>query len=233
MVSFSGNSSSSGDSNANSNLHTKVIPAILLGALFMTWVFSIFCRRRIPNGDAGVGNNDPEGFNTEPTRGLDQTVIESFPVVSFSVVKGLEAQVNWSGCAVCLSEFEEKEMVRLLTHCNHAFHPNCVDMWLCSHSTCPLCRSTLLPVESSSNPTPSGLNIIGPNSLTQGTVAIDNLEDGSRNSGPVGGCMSDGVCSSKVVCKARSERWASITSMNRAPFLRTFSERYIPFCADI
>ncbi|CAI0466895.1 unnamed protein product [Linum tenue] len=49
-------------------------------------------------------------------------------------------------CAVCLSEFEEKEAGRTLPKCGHSFHTECIDMWFHSHSTCPLCRSPVEPV---------------------------------------------------------------------------------------
>ncbi|KAG9444869.1 hypothetical protein H6P81_016209 [Aristolochia fimbriata] len=44
-------------------------------------------------------------------------------------------------CAVCLSEFNQGEDVRVLPECLHTFHVPCIDMWLYSHSTCPLCRT--------------------------------------------------------------------------------------------
>uniref|UniRef100_A0A452ZXQ7 RING-type E3 ubiquitin transferase n=3 Tax=Aegilops tauschii subsp. strangulata TaxID=200361 RepID=A0A452ZXQ7_AEGTS len=33
-------------------------------------------------------------------------------------------------CVVCLMAFEEAEDLRLLPHCLHAFHPECIDPWL-------------------------------------------------------------------------------------------------------
>lgn len=48
--------------------------------------------------------------------------------------------VNYD-CAVCLSAFEEGEEVRKLPRCKHSFHTPCIDMWLYSHSDCPLCRA--------------------------------------------------------------------------------------------
>jgi hypothetical protein len=30
--------------------------------------------------------------------------------------------------------------MRTLTHCNHYFHKNCIDVWFESHVHCPICR---------------------------------------------------------------------------------------------
>uniref|UniRef100_A0A0A8Z0J1 RING-type domain-containing protein n=1 Tax=Arundo donax TaxID=35708 RepID=A0A0A8Z0J1_ARUDO len=47
-------------------------------------------------------------------------------------------------CAICLSEFAEKEEIRVLPQCGHGFHVACVDTWLSAHSSCPSCRSVLV-----------------------------------------------------------------------------------------
>jgi E3 ubiquitin-protein ligase ATL41 len=54
---------------------------------------------------------------------------------------------GWAQCAVCLSLVQEGEVVRRLPACTHLFHVCCIDMWLHSHSTCPLCRATVLPTK--------------------------------------------------------------------------------------
>ena len=48
-------------------------------------------------------------------------------------------------CPVCLEDVEAGEMVRQLPACRHLFHVECVDMWLHSHATCPLCRCQVSP----------------------------------------------------------------------------------------
>jgi len=73
--------------------------------------------------------------------GLGKSAIEAIPVFVYQSEnhkEGLE-------CAVCLCEFEENEKARLLPKCHHSFHIDCIDMWLQSHSTCPLCRTSAQP----------------------------------------------------------------------------------------
>jgi len=43
-------------------------------------------------------------------------------------------------CAVCITELKAGDTARVLPRCGHGYHVDCVDMWLRSHSTCPLCR---------------------------------------------------------------------------------------------
>uniref|UniRef100_A0A2P2J6C9 RING-type E3 ubiquitin transferase n=1 Tax=Rhizophora mucronata TaxID=61149 RepID=A0A2P2J6C9_RHIMU len=72
--------------------------------------------------------------------GLDQAFIDALPVFLYKEIMGLKEPFD---CAVCLCEFSEKDKLRLLPMCSHAFHINCIDTWLLSNSTCPLCRGTL------------------------------------------------------------------------------------------
>jgi hypothetical protein len=44
-------------------------------------------------------------------------------------------------CAVCLGVIQVGAMAKLLPACTHVYHVDCIDLWLASHSTCPLCRS--------------------------------------------------------------------------------------------
>ncbi|XP_057448765.1 RING-H2 finger protein ATL72-like [Lotus japonicus] len=45
-------------------------------------------------------------------------------------------------CAVCLGDFEDGEELRTLPECLHSFHVPCIDTWLHSHSSCPICRAS-------------------------------------------------------------------------------------------
>ncbi|KAL5197870.1 hypothetical protein ABZP36_001382 [Zizania latifolia] len=46
-------------------------------------------------------------------------------------------------CAVCLTEFTERETGRLLPSCGHGFHDECIVTWLRVNTTCPLCRAAV------------------------------------------------------------------------------------------
>ncbi|KAM6548827.1 hypothetical protein CsatB_020503 [Cannabis sativa] len=83
----------------------------------------------------------------QPKTGLEPSVIASLPVFTFN--NGSEQErsslSNNNECAVCLSNLEEGEMARLLPNCNHTFHAECIDKWLSSQSTCPICRTEAEP----------------------------------------------------------------------------------------
>ncbi|KAK1423027.1 hypothetical protein QVD17_18320 [Tagetes erecta] len=76
--------------------------------------------------------------------GLDQAFIDALPVFLYKELLGLQEPFD---CAVCLCEFSEHDKLRLLPLCSHAFHIHCIDTWLLSNSTCPLCRGTLFNPE--------------------------------------------------------------------------------------
>ncbi|KAM0917344.1 hypothetical protein ACQ4PT_009572 [Festuca glaucescens] len=48
-------------------------------------------------------------------------------------------------CPVCLEGVHGGEMVRQLPACKHIFHVECIDMWLHSNRTCPMCRCVISP----------------------------------------------------------------------------------------
>ncbi|GJM87225.1 hypothetical protein PR202_ga03159 [Eleusine coracana subsp. coracana] len=84
--------------------------------------------------------------------GVDQAFIDALPVFLYRNVVGSHGEEGKKekepfDCAVCLCEFSPDDELRLLPKCSHAFHLECIDTWLLSHSTCPLCRRSLLAAE--------------------------------------------------------------------------------------
>ncbi|XP_073029072.1 E3 ubiquitin-protein ligase ATL4-like [Primulina eburnea] len=83
------------------------------------------------------------GFsNRQNCHAPSSSVLDSLPLFTFSSVTG---NLTGGDCAVCLSKFEPHDQLRLLPLCCHAFHAACIDTWILSNQTCPLCRSTVLP----------------------------------------------------------------------------------------
>ncbi|XP_021894664.1 NEP1-interacting protein 2-like [Carica papaya] len=48
-----------------------------------------------------------------------------------------------TACAICLDEFMDGNLCRVIPVCNHIFHSTCVDQWLKNCPSCPLCRRVM------------------------------------------------------------------------------------------
>ncbi|CAI9759001.1 unnamed protein product [Fraxinus pennsylvanica] len=113
------------------------ILAVMFSLTFILILYAKFCHRAssVHNMNQQIQDGLPRSRSL--VSGIDKTVIESLPFFRFSSLKGWREGLE---CAVCLSKFEDIEILRLLPKCKHAFHIDCVDQWLEKHSTCPLCR---------------------------------------------------------------------------------------------
>ncbi|XP_066318652.1 E3 ubiquitin-protein ligase EL5-like [Miscanthus floridulus] len=112
-------------------------------------------RRRGPRTAAGGSSRG----GTRTSRGVDPELLRSLPVTVYHLAtqgsdKG-QHQQDAVECAVCLAELQDGEEARFLPRCGHGFHAECVDMWLASHTTCPLCRLTVSKPDEVSPPAPS------------------------------------------------------------------------------
>ena len=47
-------------------------------------------------------------------------------------------------CAVCIEDFQVEQEIREVPGCKHRFHLTCVDPWLISNQTCPLCKHNII-----------------------------------------------------------------------------------------
>ncbi|XP_038997601.1 NEP1-interacting protein 2-like [Hibiscus syriacus] len=81
-------------------------------------------------------------FNTSGGRGLAGDLVEKIPKITIRNNDNADASEKVS-CSVCLQDFQLGETFRSLPQCNHMFHLPCIDKWLLSHGSCPLCRRDL------------------------------------------------------------------------------------------
>lgn len=149
------------DYQKESSSGNKISPAILFVIVILAVVFFIsgvlqllsrFVIKHRSSSSVSESNRYPEMSGSDAFQrqlqqlfhlhdsGLDQAFIDALPVFLYKEIMGLKEPFD---CAVCLCEFSEQDKLRLLPMCSHAFHIDCIDTWLLSNSTCPLCRGNL------------------------------------------------------------------------------------------
>ncbi|KAF6776007.1 hypothetical protein AHF37_04727 [Paragonimus kellicotti] len=83
-------------------------------------------------------------------RGLTKDELDSLSVRFYGAELGLKVgdtatmepplTATEERCMICLDDYEVKDSLRML-RCRHEFHAKCVDKWLKTKRTCPLCRA--------------------------------------------------------------------------------------------
>ena len=57
--------------------------------------------------------------------------------------KLISSTYNNSSCSICIHDFEAGDEVSVVIACHHAFHSECLKMWIPKSATCPYCRQDL------------------------------------------------------------------------------------------
>ncbi|KAG4923645.1 hypothetical protein JHK87_049185 [Glycine soja] len=79
------------------------------------------------------------------TKGLDSSTIRTIPLFIYEPNNNkVQEEEEELECVICLSAFVSGEVGRCLPKCGHGFHVECIDMWLSSHSNCPICRASIV-----------------------------------------------------------------------------------------
>jgi len=80
----------------------------------------------------------------EVAQGLDESVINAISSFIYTTTKSEQQEESRAECAVCLEEFQDNNHIRTLPLCSHTFHLNCIDVWLRSNPSYPICHSCLV-----------------------------------------------------------------------------------------
>ncbi|KAF5729390.1 putative RING-H2 finger protein ATL71 [Tripterygium wilfordii] len=88
--------------------------------------------------------------------GLYEATANSYPRLLYSQAKLDKGDAIAQSCSICLADYKERDMVRLMPECDHIFHLQCIDPWLRLHTTCPMCRSSLSSTSMTSDEIPFG-----------------------------------------------------------------------------
>ncbi|XP_020107628.1 RING-H2 finger protein ATL58-like [Ananas comosus] len=82
--------------------------------------------------------------------GIKKEVREMLPVIVFKE----SFLIRETQCSVCLGEYQSDERLQRIPPCGHTFHVDCIDHWLATNTTCPLCRVSLLPTPKAAKSSP-------------------------------------------------------------------------------
>eukprot|EP00271_Cylindrocystis_brebissonii_P015765 TRINITY_DN38774_c0_g1_i1.p1 TRINITY_DN38774_c0_g1~~TRINITY_DN38774_c0_g1_i1.p1 ORF type:complete len:284 (+),score=31.82 TRINITY_DN38774_c0_g1_i1:1384-2235(+) len=105
-------------------------------------------RRRLMGQVGRLGQGGEQALTSMPggaSRGITETVIQTFPTFKYTN-EGQDALED-TQCVVCIGDYERNDLLRRLPPCGHYFHVSCIDSWLSNHNTCPVCRTSLDPVD--------------------------------------------------------------------------------------
>ncbi|KAK9033021.1 hypothetical protein V6N11_018060 [Hibiscus sabdariffa] len=72
--------------------------------------------------------------------GLKKEVREMLPIIIYKET----FSIRDTQCSVCLGDYQAEDKLQQIPACGHTFHMDCIDHWLANHTTCPLCRLSVL-----------------------------------------------------------------------------------------
>ncbi|RQO94043.1 hypothetical protein POPTR_008G019000v4 [Populus trichocarpa] len=128
------------------------IPIGVFSVIAIAILASYFCSRKpIPAGhslhDVSLSINGQDSVIIEI--GLNEATLNTYPKLLYSeakekLEKGDDLAAT-SCCSICLQDYKDSDLLRLLPECGHLFHAQCIDLWLKLHPTCPICRNSPVP----------------------------------------------------------------------------------------
>ncbi|KAK3229693.1 hypothetical protein Dsin_001574 [Dipteronia sinensis] len=116
--------------------------------IFFTFIllllfYLFYLRRRRVDWSSLRMRTSLEDINNDISRaemGLKKELREMLPIIIYKE----SFSIRDTQCSVCLGDYQAEDKLQQIPACGHAFHMDCIDHWLASHITCPLCRLSLL-----------------------------------------------------------------------------------------
>lgn len=116
-----------------------------------------FFRRNLINDTTADASSSINDESVTIPQGLDEATLLAYPKLLYSEAKNRQGGITAaSGCSICLQDYKDTDMLRLLPECGHIFHLKCIDPWLKLHPTCPICRNS--PIQSLLQTTPPDID---------------------------------------------------------------------------
>ncbi|MCL7044914.1 hypothetical protein MKW94_016394 [Papaver nudicaule] len=115
-----------------------ILAALLCALICVIGLVAVARCAWLRRGNSGNPASFTASLQSQANKGLKRKILKSLPKITYDKTLAME------DCAICLSEFEIGDEIRVLPQCNHGFHVTCIDTWLGSHSSCPSCRQILV-----------------------------------------------------------------------------------------
>lgn len=132
-------------------LYQTFIISVPVSSAFIILLFFYICylrRQRSSLPTPSYANNNNAISRSE--MGLKKELREMLPIIVYKE----SFSIRDSQCSVCLVDYQAEDRLQHIPACGHTFHMDCIDLWLTTHTTCPLCRLSLLPTTKSSTELP-------------------------------------------------------------------------------
>ncbi|XP_028777578.1 RING-H2 finger protein ATL70-like [Neltuma alba] len=110
----------------------------------LTIVSYLCARSRIPITLPLYRINALDQSVDDDVQGIDEATILSYPKLLFCEARHRDSEQSHAAtcCSICLSDYKDTDVVRMLPECGHLFHVQCIDTWLRMQPTCPNCRTS-------------------------------------------------------------------------------------------
>ncbi|KAF9537894.1 hypothetical protein EC957_007536 [Mortierella hygrophila] len=147
--------------------------------IFHVSMIGIYC---LPCSSLLLTRVFPNSISSGLTRTATKPMIDKLG--STPMVEGMfGGDVEEATCAICLGDYKPDEIIRFLP-CQHHFHLECVDQWLATDKSCPLCKHDIDKPLDIHNSRRSALTHAISNTHINSNASEDDTHHNHNNVGP-------------------------------------------------
>jgi len=89
----------------------------------------------------GIGSTGPYGSINMESFLNERIIVNPSPEqIEAGTILTTALQTQDDNCSICQDPIEQNQSMRIIRHCAHRFHQDCIDTWFEQHVSCPTCR---------------------------------------------------------------------------------------------